>query len=84
MLRYVIHDLLYFILHIANLKQAWSPELNAAYKELFDVDLDWVCSKECLQPPLVPIYRPWVRLFEIEDVQVDNIKKFGWETVEEI
>ncbi|KUL88250.1 hypothetical protein ZTR_05034 [Talaromyces verruculosus] len=63
---------------------AWSPELNAAYKELFDVDLDWVCSKERLQPPLVPIYRPWVRLFEIEDVQVDNIKKFGWETVEEI
>ncbi|KAF3388231.1 putative arsenite methyltransferase [Talaromyces pinophilus] len=62
----------------------WSPELNAAYKELFDVDLDWVCSKERLQPPLVPIYRPWVRLFEIEDVQVDNIKKFGWETVEEI
>jgi 2'-5' RNA ligase len=71
-----------FHIKIANLKQSWSPELNDAYVELFDVDLDWVCNKEHLQPPIVPIYRPWVRLFEIGDVKVDSILKFTWETVE--
>ncbi|PYH28309.1 uncharacterized protein BO87DRAFT_452317 [Aspergillus neoniger CBS 115656] len=29
-----------------------------------------------LQAPLVPVYRPWVRTFEINDVRLEDIKKF--------
>jgi len=56
----------------------WSNELNGAYKECFQVDLTSICGKKKLQPPIVPVYRPWVKVHEINDVKVDNIKKFTW------
>ncbi|EED12221.1 hypothetical protein TSTA_002850 [Talaromyces stipitatus ATCC 10500] len=60
----------------------WSPELNSAYKELFEVDIDSICGEWRVQPPLIPVYRPWVRVFEINDVQVNHIKKFTWKIIE--
>ncbi|QGA22198.1 hypothetical protein EYB26_009913 [Talaromyces marneffei] len=61
----------------------WSSELNAAYEKPFDVDLDSICNKKHLQSPLIPIYRPWVRVFELSDVQVENIKKVTPKSVHE-
>lgn len=56
----------------------WSSELNSVYKECFEVDLDSICGRRRPQPPLVPVYRPWVKIHEINDVKVDDIKKFTW------
>lgn len=65
-------------LSYSDLRQTWSRELKDAYKECFEVDLDSICGKGRLQPPVVPVYRPWVRLFEITEVEVGNFRKFTW------
>ncbi|GKZ51919.1 hypothetical protein AbraIFM66951_008232 [Aspergillus brasiliensis] len=54
----------------------WTRELKDAYWTCFEIDLDSICGRRRLQAPLVPVYRPWVRTFEINDVQVEDIKKF--------
>ncbi|KAL6229578.1 hypothetical protein BDW75DRAFT_235097 [Aspergillus navahoensis] len=68
-----------FLKYYSDLRQTWSRELKDAYKECFEVDLDSICGKGRLQPPVVPVYRPWVRLFEITEVEVGNFRKFTWE-----
>ncbi|PYH50219.1 uncharacterized protein BO96DRAFT_492676 [Aspergillus niger CBS 101883] len=54
----------------------WTRELKDAYCTCFEIDLDSICGRRRLQAPIVPVYRPWVRTFEINDVQVEDIQKF--------
>ncbi|RDK41715.1 hypothetical protein M752DRAFT_284451 [Aspergillus phoenicis ATCC 13157] len=51
-------------------------ELKNAYWTCFEIDLNSIYSRRRLQAPLVPVYRPWMRTFEINDVQVEDINKF--------
>ncbi|PYH48991.1 uncharacterized protein BP01DRAFT_388823 [Aspergillus saccharolyticus JOP 1030-1] len=60
-------------------QKQWSPELNSAYEECFGINLDSFCGKGPLKYPIIPVYRPWVRIFEINDVKVEDIRKFTWE-----
>ena len=62
-----------------SIKGSWSTEINDAYEECFNVNILDVCGKSGPQNPIVPKYRPWVRIFEIEDVKPANIQKFTWE-----
>ncbi|KAE8373410.1 hypothetical protein BDV26DRAFT_285136 [Aspergillus bertholletiae] len=54
-------------------------ELNAAYHKCFEVDINSVCGRGTLQPTIARLYRTWVRIFEINDVKVENFQKFVWE-----
>ncbi|OJJ99462.1 hypothetical protein ASPACDRAFT_1857021 [Aspergillus aculeatus ATCC 16872] len=60
-------------------QKKWSPELNSAYQECFGIDLDSICGEGRPKLPVVPVYRPWVRIFEINDVKVEHIWKFTWD-----
>ncbi|RAH63982.1 uncharacterized protein BO66DRAFT_476155 [Aspergillus aculeatinus CBS 121060] len=60
-------------------QKKWSPELNSAYQECFGIDLDSICGEGRPKLPIVPVYRPWVRIFEINDVKVEHIQKFTWD-----
>ena len=53
-----------------------------SYEECFGVDLRLICGKgkKTPQHPIIPVYRPWVRVFEVENVQVEYIKKFQWKS----
>ncbi|PYH79677.1 hypothetical protein BO82DRAFT_264038, partial [Aspergillus uvarum CBS 121591] len=57
-------------------QKKWSPELNSAYAECFGIDLDSICGDGRPKLPIVPVYRPWVRIFEINDVKAEHIRKF--------
>lgn len=46
------------------------------YKQCFGVDIWGICGAKKLQNPVVPKFEPWVRLFVIEDVRVEDVKKF--------
>ncbi|KAL3462733.1 hypothetical protein BJX64DRAFT_288193, partial [Aspergillus heterothallicus] len=56
----------------------WTPRLNEAYTECFDINLDAFCGEGKPYPPLIPVYRPWVKIQEINDIKVDDICKFEW------
>ncbi|RAL10281.1 uncharacterized protein BO97DRAFT_394372 [Aspergillus homomorphus CBS 101889] len=60
-------------------QKKWSPELNSAYAECFEVNIDLICGEGHMNPPIIPVYRPWVRVFEINEVKIEDIKKFKWE-----
>ena len=57
----------------------WSQEINDAYQACFEVNILKICGKKGPQKPIVPIYRPWVRFFEVEDVKNSDIEKFSWD-----
>ncbi|MCJ1393967.1 hypothetical protein MMC18_006844 [Xylographa bjoerkii] len=59
-------------------KGTWSEEIIKAYDELFDVDMLSICGKDKRHLPVVPDYRPWVRIFEIKDVKTANMEKIKW------
>jgi hypothetical protein len=40
------------------------------------VDIKEICGTEGKQKPIVPKYETWVRLYMIEDVKVEDVKKF--------
>ncbi|KAJ0422617.1 hypothetical protein BJY00DRAFT_310987 [Aspergillus carlsbadensis] len=56
----------------------WTAKLNDAYNACFDVDLDFLCGEGKPYPPLMPVYRPWVKIQQINDVKVEDICKFEW------
>ncbi|MCJ1431834.1 hypothetical protein MMC27_001189 [Xylographa pallens] len=56
-------------------KGFWSEEINKAYDTLFDVDLLNLCGKDKRRLPVVPDYKPWVRIFVINDVKTANVEK---------
>lgn len=58
---------------------SWSQKINDAYDACFEVNIFKICSKKGPQKPIVPIYRPWVRFFEVEDVKDSDIEKFAWD-----
>ncbi|KAE8332223.1 hypothetical protein BDV39DRAFT_200376 [Aspergillus sergii] len=60
-------------------QENWTDDMNMAYKHCFEVDIKSICGRGKLQPPIVRPYRPWVRIFEINDVKMENIEKFTWE-----
>ncbi|KAL8830943.1 MAG: hypothetical protein Q9191_001151 [Dirinaria sp. TL-2023a] len=64
---------------LATAQGSWSKQINDDYKECFGVDVFEICDKNEPRKPIVPKYRPWVRIFPIEDVQASNIEKFTWE-----
>ncbi|KNG83758.1 hypothetical protein ANOM_007858 [Aspergillus nomiae NRRL 13137] len=59
--------------------ETWTDELNVAYKKCFKVDSKSMCGLWKLQPPIVRPYRPWARIFEINDVKSENSENFTWE-----
>ncbi|MCJ1377352.1 hypothetical protein MMC17_000447 [Xylographa soralifera] len=56
-------------------KGTWSEEINKTYDTLFDVDLLNMYSKGKRRLPVVPDYKPWVRIFGINDVKTTNMEK---------
>jgi hypothetical protein len=56
----------------------WSEDLNDAYECCFEISINATCGGGKPQAPIVPTYRPWVRIFEIDDVQVANFTKWTW------
>lgn len=50
--------------------------MNKLYKKAFEVDIMEVCGPNGKQKPMVPTFKPWVRIYPIKDVKVENIKKF--------
>ncbi|KAL2041859.1 hypothetical protein N7G274_005644 [Stereocaulon virgatum] len=56
----------------------WTQQVNDWYLECFEVNILRICGKKGPQKPIVPIYRPGVRIFELEDVKVADIEKFTW------
>ncbi|KAK4695702.1 hypothetical protein P7C71_g2095, partial [Lecanoromycetidae sp. Uapishka_2] len=56
----------------------WTQEINDKYEACFEVNILRICGKKGPQRPIVPIYRPWVRFFDIEDMQVADVDKFTW------
>lgn len=58
---------------------SWSQKINDAYEACFEVNILKICGKKGPQKPIVPIYRPWVRFFEVEDVKDLDIDKFAWD-----
>ncbi|KAJ5218481.1 uncharacterized protein N7498_000580 [Penicillium cinerascens] len=56
----------------------WSTDLNKAYEECFEVNMNSICGKGKPLPPIVPAYRPWVNIFEINDVKAKHFKKWTW------
>ncbi|KAL2838416.1 hypothetical protein BJX68DRAFT_213340 [Aspergillus pseudodeflectus] len=58
--------------------ETWTARLNDAYTACFDVDLDFFCGEGRPYPPLIPVYRPWVKIQQINDVKVEDICKFEW------
>lgn len=56
----------------------WTPALYSAYKECFHVDLEAICGKGKPLGPVIPVFCPWVRIYDICDVQVEHITKFEW------
>ncbi|KAL8848109.1 MAG: hypothetical protein Q9221_006866 [Calogaya cf. arnoldii] len=60
-------------------KGSWFKQINDDYNECFHVDIMGMCETRGLRDPIVPVYRPWVRLFTIEDVKTSNLEKFTWE-----
>ncbi|KAL8643639.1 MAG: hypothetical protein Q9226_008222 [Calogaya cf. arnoldii] len=60
-------------------KGSWYKQINDDYNECFHVDIMGMCETKGLRDPIVPVYRPWVRLFTIEDVITSNLEKFTWE-----
>ncbi|KAL8668492.1 MAG: hypothetical protein Q9168_006876 [Polycauliona sp. 1 TL-2023] len=63
---------------LATAKGSWSKQINDDYNECFHVDIMKICGKGRPQNPIVPIYRPWVRIFEIENVKASDVGKFTW------
>ncbi|MCJ1400315.1 hypothetical protein MMC11_003520 [Xylographa trunciseda] len=59
-------------------KGTWSEEINKAYDKLFEVDLLSICGEDKRYLPVVPNYRPWVRIFEVKDVKMANVEKLKW------
>ncbi|KAJ6003539.1 hypothetical protein N7522_006231 [Penicillium canescens] len=67
------------ILMIVTLQQGeWSQSLNMAYEDCFEVNMISICGKGKKQAPIVPKYRPWVRIYEINNVRLENLKKWTW------
>ncbi|RAH83826.1 hypothetical protein BO86DRAFT_446895 [Aspergillus japonicus CBS 114.51] len=64
---------------LSRFQKQWSPELNSAYAECCGIDLDEICGDGRPGLPIVPVYRPRVRIFEINDVQVEHIRKCTWD-----
>ncbi|OGM45863.1 hypothetical protein ABOM_006002 [Aspergillus bombycis] len=64
---------------LCRFQETWTGELNVAYEQCFGVDIMLICGRDKLQPPTVRPYRPWVRIFEINDVKTENFEKFTWE-----
>ncbi|KAL2838375.1 hypothetical protein BJY01DRAFT_237503 [Aspergillus pseudoustus] len=56
----------------------WTTGINDAYTSCFDVDLNLLCGERRVYPPLIPVYRPWVKIQEITDIKVEDIRKFEW------
>ncbi|KAL2810901.1 hypothetical protein BJX63DRAFT_433863 [Aspergillus granulosus] len=56
----------------------WTTEINDAYTRCFDMNLDLLCGEGKRYPPLIPLYRPWVKIQEINNVKVEDICKFEW------
>ena len=54
----------------------WNDNINSKYHECFNVDIAKICGKDKLQKPIVPVYRPWVRMYDIVDVKGEDIQKF--------
>ncbi|PIG81449.1 hypothetical protein AARAC_009773 [Aspergillus arachidicola] len=64
---------------LCRFEENWTDELNIAYKQCFGVDIKSICGRGKLQTPIVRPCRPWVRIFEINDVKTRNIEKFTCE-----
>ncbi|KAL3491995.1 hypothetical protein BJX62DRAFT_236635 [Aspergillus germanicus] len=56
----------------------WTAKLNDAYTACFDVDLDFLYGEGKPYPPLLPVYRPWIKIQQISEVKVEDICKFEW------
>ncbi|CAF9940458.1 MAG: hypothetical protein ALECFALPRED_008680 [Alectoria fallacina] len=65
---------------LATAEGSWSQKINDAYEACFEVNIFKVCGEKSPQTPIVPIYRPWVRFFEVEDVKDSDIEKFAWDS----
>ncbi|MCJ1245202.1 hypothetical protein MMC30_002403 [Trapelia coarctata] len=59
-------------------KGLWTKEINDAYEKYFEVDIFKICGGKGPQRPIVPKYRPWVNIYEINDVKSKDIEKFTW------
>ncbi|MCJ1281915.1 hypothetical protein MMC26_001238 [Xylographa opegraphella] len=68
-------ELLKFFKILTTGKGTWSEEINKAYATLFEVDLLEIRGKDKQCLPIVPEYKSWVRIFEINDVQTTNFEK---------
>lgn len=53
----------------------WILPINS----VLEMDIKSICGRGKLQPLIVRPYRPWVRIFEINDVKMEKIEKFIWE-----
>jgi hypothetical protein len=62
---------------------AWTQKINNAYKYGFEVGVRKICDRNGPRRPAVPICRPWVRVFDIEDVMSEDVEKFPWESSSE-
>ncbi|CAD6592062.1 MAG: hypothetical protein ASARMPRED_005962 [Alectoria sarmentosa] len=63
---------------LATADGSWSQKINDAYEACFEANIINICGKTGPQAPIVPIYRPWLRFFEVEDVKDSDIEKFAW------
>ncbi|KAI9642015.1 hypothetical protein NHQ30_009886 [Ciborinia camelliae] len=63
---------------VAKNRGPWNSKRNEWYKRCFEVDIQKICGGKGKQNPIVPKIENWVRLFIIEDVKVDDLRKFEW------
>ncbi|MCJ1408182.1 hypothetical protein MMC19_002255 [Ptychographa xylographoides] len=61
-------------------KSSWTPDVNAMFLECFKIDFSASCGVGKLQRAMTPEYQPYINIFRLEDVGLQDLEKFIWNT----
>ena len=61
-------------------QSSWTPDVNAMFLECFKIDFSASCGVGKLQRAMTPEYQPYINIFRLEDVGLQDLEKFIWNT----
>ena len=60
------------------LQGGWTLKKNALYQRCFQVDINQICAAALSQRRLIPKFRSHVRVHVVENVKLEDVRKFIW------
>ena len=60
------------------LQGGWTLRKNEWYRDCFQVDVNLICASGVEQRRLIPKFRPHVRVHVVENVRLEDVRKFIW------